>query len=288
MKDKMKCYLCGCTEFTCRPGKVRDDENLEIFECEDCGLVFLTPNEKHEDLYENSGMHAYRGAPLDIDDWVSITERDDERRFKYLKEELTNKTLLDFGCGVGGFLLKARDHAHQVMGIELESRLQAHFKEMGVDVVQKAEDLMPKKTFDLITAFQVIVHLDDPVGTLKLLAKILKPGGDLIVEVPSSNDALLSIFGNIPFSEYTYWSVHRYLFSHDNLRLLAKKAELKLKYIRYVQRYPLSNHLYWLVNGKPGGHQNWSFLDSDELKSAYESKLASLGCTDTLIASFSH
>jgi hypothetical protein len=46
----------------------------------------------------------------------------------------------------------------------------------------------------------------------------------------------------------------------------------------------LSNHLYWLANDKPGGHDKWSSLNSEEMKSAYSNLLASLNMTDTLIA----
>jgi len=54
------------------------------------------------------------------------------------------------------------------------------------------------------------------------------------------------------------------------LKLLIEKANLKAIYIKQIQRYPLSNHLYWLSCGKPGGHQKWGFLDSYELHAAYE------------------
>ena len=105
--------------------------------------------------------------------------------------------------------------------------------------------------------------------------------------MPSSADALLTLYESAPFSEFTYWSCHLYLFNAANLRLLAKKAGLKLDHVSHIQRYPLSNHLHWLARGLPGGHQVWSFLDSDDLSRAYEARLASLGKTDTLMASFS-
>lgn len=54
--------------------------------------------------------------------------------------------------------------------------------------------------------------------------------------------------------------------------------------IKGVQRYPLSNHLYWLSKGKPGGQYEWDILDSPNLKASYEEVLAKLDCTDTLVA----
>ena len=45
-----------------------------------------------------------------------------------------------------------------------------------------------------------------------------------------------------------------------------------------------SNRLYWLSQGEPGGHQEWAFLDSPELKVAYANALASAAKCDTLMA----
>ena len=55
--------------------------------------------------------------------------------------------------------------------------------------------------------------------------------------------------------------------------------------IEGVQRYPLSNHLNWLANGKPGGHKSpISILDSDALSEMYQNSLARIDATDTLVA----
>lgn len=280
-----KCYLCGCTEQCRRPGKVRDDESLDILECQGCGLVFLSLTELPEGFYEQSFMHS--GTPQPIEEWLRDTDRDDERRFRYLSETITNRDVLDFGCGAGGFLIKARTKALQARGIELEERLHPHFQATGLQVFQSINDLPCDQSFDLITAFHVVEHLHDPANTLRQLATRLQGGGRIIIEVPSSDDALLKLYENAPFSEFTYWSCHLYLFNAANLPLLANKAGLKVDYVRHIQRYPLSNHLHWLAKGKPGGHQLWSFLDSEELSIAYEARLASLGKTDTLMASLS-
>jgi len=52
-----------------------------------------------------------------------------------------------------------------------------------------------------------------------------------------------------------------------------------------VQRYPLSNHINWLSNGKPGGHKSsLSLIDTPALTSAYSDSLARIDATDTLVA----
>ncbi len=282
----MNCYLCNNQEFIERPGIVRDAPELKIMECAHCGLVsFESLDHIDEYFYENSGMHS--DDVLETDEWLRLLERDDARRIKYFSEKITNKDVLDFGCGPGGFLIKARPIAKSVFGIELETRLQPHYKANGFEVVPNIDDIPDSQKFDVITAFHVVEHLKEPDVILKQLQKKLKPSGQIIFEIPSASDALLTLYKNKPFSEFTYWSCHLFLFNSTNLKLLAQKTGMKLDYVDHVQRYPLSNHLHWLANGKPGGHQKWNFLNSEELNSAYEAKLAGLGITDTLIASFS-
>jgi hypothetical protein len=71
------------------------------------------------------------------------------------------------------------------------------------------------------------------------------------------------------------------------LEMLFTQINLKVNYIKQIQRYPLANHLCWLANGKSDGHQKWHFLNSPELHAAYEKQLASIGKCDTILASVS-
>ena len=105
-----------------------------------------------------------------------------------------------------------------------------------------------------------------------------------IIEVPSASDILLYLYDCLPFQKFTYWSQHLYLFNTSTLETLVRQSGLKIDYIKQIQRYPLSNHLYWLSKGLPGGHKLWSFLDNESLTQAYEASLASIGGCDTLIA----
>lgn len=139
--------------------------------------------------------------------------------------------------------------------------------------------------FDLITAFHVVEHLPDPISLIRKLATKLKPDGCLVVEVPNSEDALLRLYRSKAFSEFTYWSCHLYLFNTSTLKNLMEKSGLKTYFIKHIQRYPLSNHLYWLSSGRPGGHKAYSIFNK-EIDLHYEAALASIGMTDTIIGFF--
>ena len=287
MTEKKMCYLCQAKEFSYRSGSVRDNPDLKICECRGCGLVYLSSFE-HACLYEDSGMHG--GQPLDIDKWLSITESDDERRFLYLKSLLAARSVLDFGCGAGGFLLKAKQVASKAYGVELERRLQDHFRKHGLLVSENLDTLTMEygeEKFDIITLFHVLEHLPDPRSILTSLSRMLAEGGEMIIEVPHADDALLTLYECEPFSHFTYWSCHLFLFTVKTLEMLVMQAGLKLNYIKQVQRYPVSNHLYWLAEGKPGGHKVWRSLNSPELHAAYEKQLAEIGKCDTLVMSVS-
>lgn len=277
------CYLCGKKDIKTRPGKVRDKPCLKVLECKSCGLVFLSSfSHINEGFYESSGMH---GGDANTEEWIRETEWDDERRYNFLFRVLENKSVLDFGCGNGGFLIKAKEIARQIKGVEPETSLRTYFLRKELEVFPNIDEV--SGYYDVITLFHVLEHVIDPKNILTKLAGILNDGGQIIVEVPNANDAMIGLYRSEPFLNFTYWSCHLFLFTGSTLNMLAEQAGLKANYIKQIQRYPLSNHLYWLARGTPGGHQKWSFLDSPDLNAAYEKQLASIGCCDTIIASFS-
>jgi 2-polyprenyl-3-methyl-5-hydroxy-6-metoxy-1,4-benzoquinol methylase len=278
---KMKtCYLCNHPDFRVRKGVVRDAPSLQILECTNCSLVVLSSFQHLQaGHYEESGMH---GDVLpSIESWLRETEQDDQRRFEILKAALVNRKVMDFGCGAGGFVRKAKSLAAEVAGVEPERRVRDYW---GDAIALHCNLKDAGDEYDLITAFHVIEHLPDPRAMLRELSAHLKEGGRLVIEVPSSEDALLTLYDSDAFQRFTYWSQHLFLFNSETLRRLATQAGLRVLSIQQFQRYPLSNHLHWLSRNRPGGHQHWSFLDTPELTEAYASSLAALGKCDTLIA----
>ena len=143
------------------------------------------------------------------------------------------------------------------------------------------------KKYGIITAFHVVEHLKNPKEILKDLSQLLTENGEMIVDVPNSDDALLTLYESNDFQNFTYWSQHLFLFNEKTMTELIKQAGLKFNWIKYVQRYPLSNHLYWLAKGKPGGHQVFGCLNNDKLDQEYEHQLAAISKTDTIIVGIS-
>jgi 2-polyprenyl-3-methyl-5-hydroxy-6-metoxy-1,4-benzoquinol methylase len=88
--------------------------------------------------------------------------------------------VLDFGCGNGEFLSICHQFGFEAVGVD---RSTARRDKAGVNVFASADEL-DGRPFHAITLFEVLEHLDDPSGILKMLRGHLAPGGILILETP--------------------------------------------------------------------------------------------------------
>ncbi len=100
-------------------------------------------------------------------------------------------SVLDIGCGRGAFLKYSANHrpAWELYGSDINDRA---VEDLRVELAGKATlevasaDRRPFGTreFDVITAFDVLEHLDEPAGTLASIRSWLKPGGVAVFVVP--------------------------------------------------------------------------------------------------------
>lgn len=281
----MRCYLCHGEKLTQVHGRCRDSATTKVLRCGSCGLVFLDNiGEVTEHFYETSGMYEFQA--IDRMKLMREEKMDTERRATMLSPLVKGKRVLDFGCGTGAVAAAMKEAGADVCVVELnQAQREGISKDWGIKAVREVKDL--DGSFDLITLFHVLEHLPDPVATLKELKAKLSAGGKILVEVPHAEDALVALYDSAPFKDFTYWSLHLYLFNEATLKAVFTKAGFTGVEVDYLQRYNLSNHLHWLAKGKPGGHEVWKHLSSAELDLSYARKLADLKLTDTLIATSS-
>ena len=284
----MKCFICGEKQFKCVHKGTRDVPTINVMKCCNCGFIQLDNREYNmEENYMGGGM--LRDAYAAISDkteymewevWRQETVWDDNRRYDMLKEICTGKDVLEFGCGNGGFLKRIKGVAKNVAGIELMDEARENIAREGIEVYKTLDSI--DKKYDIVCTFMVIEHLNNPEEIIRKVSNILIDGGTLICETPNLQDALISKYRCAAFEDFTYWSKHVVLFSSATLERLMVRNGFVTSSNTQIQRYSLANHLYWLSEGKPGGHMKWTEFNEKELNDRYAEKLIEEGIADTL------
>ena len=208
---------------------------------------------------------------------------DDYRRAHQFKKYLRNKDTLDFGCGWGGFLKNIKNYK-SLSGVELRNECKNYINN-NIKKIEISDNIQTfERKFDIITMFHVLEHIPYQIETLKALKSKLKKKGKIIIEVPHAEDFLILQDELKEFKNFTFWSEHLILHTYKSLKTILIKSGFKKIKIEYYQRYNFSNHLFWFLKKKPGGHNFYKKIISNKLNLSYCENLKKLGQTDTLIA----
>ncbi len=105
--------------------------------------------------------------------------------------------LLDVGCGNGRFLKLASEMGWVVEGIDLDPIAVETARTLGFSVRCGTIEVLndASERYDVITLSHVIEHVYDPLGLLRDLCRLLKPGGVLWLETPNLNSLGHARFG---------------------------------------------------------------------------------------------
>ena len=274
-----KCYLCD-GELVETDYKLRDSNKIKVLKCKKCALETLSDfSHIDETFYENGLMLNPNIKP---EQWYIKSKDDDVRRFNKLKKFLKNKKVLDFGCGAGGFIELASSIS-DAFGIEKNKIMTDYIKSKNLKVYSDISEVENQK-FDVITMFHVLEHIKNPQNILDELKNILNKNGKIIIEVPNTSDALLSLYDCKSFSDFTHWSCHLWGFNDKNLKALLKGFGFKKIRIKKIQRYNFLNHIRWIFYHQPNGHKTFNKYYSFIADCLYVLFLKLTSKTDTIVA----
>ncbi|MBF0272141.1 MAG: class I SAM-dependent methyltransferase [Magnetococcales bacterium] len=267
--------------------QVRDNPEIEVLRCRRTGALLLSRSDHQDPDYHEAKQkltqasteeQAYHDALFR----QSIT--DDQLRAHKHESLILNQRWLDVGTGGGGILQLLGRKAKTAHGVEPNRRDREHLQQHGTLCFASIDDVPENPPYDVVTLFHVLEHIQDQPEFLRAIRRRMAPGGTLVVEVPHARDLLLSLFDLNAFKQFTFWSEHLVLHTRTTLLTFLQAAGFQRVTIEGIQRYPLANHLRWLVEGKPNGHRDWSHLRAEDLDTAYANLLARLDMTDTLLA----
>jgi ubiquinone/menaquinone biosynthesis C-methylase UbiE len=124
-----------------------------------------------------------------------------------LAKDTSCEHLLDIGCGTGLILDLAHDLFKELDGIDITSEMLARVKQRANVRTQlaSAENIpFPDKTFDAVTAYSVLHHIEDLGPVFREVRRTLKPGGFFYAdESPSEHylDAFLALDPRYPTTD---------------------------------------------------------------------------------------
>ncbi len=225
-KPVERCPVCGSGDYE----HELDKDGIPLVKCSHCELRFHTkvpadPN----DVYQASDYVVYLIRSSD-EHFNYRRERFGRERIKLLERhcgDLSAKTLLDVGCGEGWFLSAAAQVCKRCVGSELSVHLRESAHERtGLTIHGEPLDTFPERDFDIITVFDVIEHILEPVPFMRAAANLLAPGGYILLYTPNIDSFSVRVMKE--HSSLLGATEHVILFTHGSLKILGETVGLEV------------------------------------------------------------
>lgn len=223
-------------------------EVFTIQQCAACGFQFTNPRPAAASIgkyYESDAYVSHNSAAQGLVNRVyKVARYFTVRRKVALITKLNGGKpgqLLDYGCGTGHFLARAKQAGWQVTGLEPNDRARHDAAaRVGQPILDAAAlaGLAPG-SFDLISLWHVLEHVHALEATLSELITKLKPGGRLLIAVPNAE----SLDAQHYRQNWASYDVPRHLYHFvpaTMQRLLARHG------LRVAQTLPLVLDAYYI------------------------------------------
>lgn len=213
-------------------------------------------SEKYDEFYDSS-MEKEDFKDVSIDGWPK------NRVESIVAMGGTGQRILDIGCGNGFLLYQFRNRYQTLVGLEFSPKRlrQAAINLSGLDFLQisgSAENMPDIETnsIDRIVSADTIEHIPDVYAAANEMYRILKPGGQLVINTP--NIAYLKkriwlLAGRFPStsqpnegngSDVMFDGGHLHYFTYRSLRIVLEKAGFSPEYRIGYGRFGRIHHLH--------------------------------------------
>jgi 2-polyprenyl-3-methyl-5-hydroxy-6-metoxy-1,4-benzoquinol methylase len=250
--EHVVCDLCGSDRYRVRfPSTLAHDNEEQlsaylctsngygwhhtIVECLECGLVYANPR------YDSGETLAKYEA---VEDPLYVEEREGrvltfERHLRPLEKIAPpedGRRLLDVGCHVGVFVEIAVQHGWDAWGVEPSHWAATRAQQASLQVVEGtlATAGFDDGTFDVITMWDLIEHLEQPSAEVRKAFHLLKPGGLLVVHTMDMD----SLFARLMGPRWPWlMEMHIYYFTRQTLTMLMEQTGFQVISVRPQGRY---------------------------------------------------
>ncbi len=291
-----KCRFCGALpERQTVKGRhvFGGGDNQHFWQCDDCRMIYLFPplSDAEEKRFYRREFEKFMADRSGQDkDWSSpekhfqTNKQEVKRRLPVLKPLIKKgATVLEIGCSSGFMLSALKDLGADVLGIDPSEGFIDYVKAKGIPVYKDIEELLRLHSvrFDLIIHYYVLEHIREPAQFISDYMNLLNNGGTMVFEVPCASDPLIELY-KVPAFDKFYWSVaHHWYFNRESLSAVLKETGYPFQLFP-EQRYDLSNHLIWMLEGRPGGAGKYIDIFGHELDRLYKERLKERWLCDTI------
>ncbi len=246
-------------------------DRFDLMECGACGHLYVPAQFAPEELGKLYTDYYPRGN-FDLDSFSPETEKagfsswlngDRGSAFRWIP---CNVRVLDIGCGIGATLAYHKQRGCEAYGIEADGNVQPIARRYGLEIRQGIFDGTQFESgyFDYVTLDQVAEHVTDPNALMRGVARVLKPGGKVVITTPNPNSAGARLFGR----KWLNWHIpyHLQFYTKRSLRKVAEQAGLKLVGAKTVTASEWQ-YYQWLHAALFPGHGQRSVFWSDGVAS---------------------
>ncbi len=182
-----------------------------------------------ENYYKSETYISHTDSSKNLIDKVYQRVRNHTMQKKYALIDSFNtpgKKLLDVGSGTGDFLLTCKSKGWTVFGVEPSNEARIISKEKKVSVC-KDLDSLSENSFDVITLWHVLEHVENLQSYISQLQRKLKPEGVIVIAVPNYK----SFDANHYKEFWAAFDVPRHLwhFSQTSIQKLFKKISMNVE-----------------------------------------------------------
>ena len=182
--QETSCNLCEADDAEL----IARQNGFRIVQCRDCGLVYVNPRPRSEELVAwYADYHMRDGATeTSWDRLMGRVFRESAEILGASRDVADGRRLLDVGCGVGGFVAAMRERGWDAEGVDPSPAVVAAAVRRGRPVRLGTLEGLPGECggYDAVTMFYVLEHLSDPMGGLRKAFDLLVQGGALLIRVP--------------------------------------------------------------------------------------------------------
>ncbi len=222
-----KCPWCGSEKAQINlwlKDEFLSKEDFHICECLNCGLSYTMPRPNKEKIGEYYKSEEYYSHQENKKGFIprlyeSVKKVNLKHKYKLATQGLNIGKMLDIGCGVGDFLHTAEEHGWTCTGVEPSEDAKAIAKAKTKANIINSEDMekIPDATFDLITMWHVLEHVDDLKWQIEQLHRLTKTKGRIVIAVPNYKSYDAQYYKEL----WAAYDVPRHL-SHFNKNVLTK------------------------------------------------------------------